>query len=134
MTTTGRSLRAFSITAVAVGATLLVGGIAYAVRGGVAPSTAAAATPPPTALGVHGHSREMLRRLAAWKAPEVPAAPESRGFAGAPRVVTITVPAAGQTEPAPTSTAPAPPPAEPTTGDDTSDDGATGDGASGGGE
>ena len=132
MTTTGRSLRAFSIAAVAVGASLLVGGIAYAVRGGVAPSTAAAATPPPTVLGVHGHSGEMLRRLAAWKAPAVPAAPASRGFAGAPRVVTITVPAV-QTAPAPTSTEPAPPPAEPTTGDDTSDDGAT-DGASGGGE
>jgi hypothetical protein len=138
MTTTGRSLRAFSITAVAVGATLLVGGIAYAVRGGVAPSTAAAATPAPTALRVHGHAGAMLRRLAAWKAPAVPAAQGTRSFAGAPRVVTITVPAGDQAAPEPTGSKPAPPPTQTTTGDDTSDDtaddGAADDSASGGGE
>ena len=136
MTTTGRSLRAFSIAAVAVGATLLVGGIAYAVRGGLAPSAAAAATPAPSSLAVHGDTRAVLRRLAAWKAPDMPAAEPSRSFAGAPRVVTITVPAGTQTAPEQTGSEPAPPPTETGTGDDTSetsDDGGSDD-ASGGGE
>lgn len=124
MTIAGRSARAFTITAVAVGVTLLVGGVAFALRGNLSTTSADAAAAKPAAVDTH--SRSLLGHLVPWHAPSMPRAHgAAQTFAAAPRVVTITVPASqggSSTEPAPVTTEPAPPTTTDTSGGTSTDD------------
>ena len=88
--------RALTVAGVAVGSALLVGALAFAMRG-ISPVSSAAAVTPSTQkmlVAVQGLERSphhLVRKLAAWHAPRVPKVKPHAP--AAPRVVTVTTPA-----------------------------------------